>query len=263
MSSDASEAIQAFGACRLLCLPCAGGSATVYARWSQAAPSWLAVRPVELPGRGTRHHEPLQHDPHRLADQLTEECLARHVGAGTRFALFGHSLGGLLAFEIAHRLHAQGYTPAALFVAASRPPATRDDSRYAALVDDADVLAEMRALGGTPEALLAEPELMAMVLPVIKADFQLCGHYRRASSEKRAPLPLPIHAMAGRRDSFAPEVLDDWRCETRGAYTRTDFEGDHFFVRDDPAQLLAVVANKLAPAMHAPPAVAVAVAAAQ
>ncbi|WP_150659759.1 pandorabactin biosynthesis thioesterase PanD [Pandoraea sputorum] len=242
----------AFEACRLLCLPCAGGSATVYARWAQAAPSWMAVRPLELPGRGTRHHEPLQHDPHLLADQLTEECLAQHVRPGTRFALFGHSLGGLLAFEIAHRLQARGCSPAALVVAASRPPATRDDSRYAALRDDAEVLAEMRALGGTPEALLAEPELMAMVLPVIKADFQMCGHYRRASPQARAPLSMPIHALAGRRDAFAPDVLDDWRCETTGSYTRTDFDGDHFFVRDDPAHLLAVIANGLASATHAP-----------
>lgn len=250
----------AFEACRLLCLPCAGGSATVYARWAQAAPSWLAVRPLELPGRGTRHHEPLHRDPHLLADLLTEECLTEHLGpvngARPRFALFGHSLGGLLAFEIAHRLHARGCTPAGLFVAASRPPATRDDSRYAALIDDADVLAEMRSLGGTPEALLAEPELMAMVLPVIKADFQLCGHYRRPSSHTRAPLPLPIHALAGRRDTFAPDVLDDWRGETSGTFTRTDFAGDHFFVRDDPGHLLAVIANGLAPAMHAPRAMA-------
>ncbi|AJP58002.1 hypothetical protein UC34_15555 [Pandoraea vervacti] len=251
----------AFEACRLLCLPCAGGSATAYARWAQVAPSWLAVRPVELPGRGTRHHEPLQRDPHVLADQLAEECLRQHIahrGAGSRFALFGHSLGGLLAFEIAHRLHARGHAPAALFVAASRPPATRDDSRYAALVDDADVLAEMRALGGTPQALLAEPELMAMVLPVIKADFQLCGHYRRPSPEMRGPLSVPIHALAGRRDSFPPEVLDDWRCETRSSYTRTDFDGDHFFVRDDPAYLLAVIAGTLAPAIHASRALAAA-----
>jgi surfactin synthase thioesterase subunit len=239
----------AFEACRLLCLPCAGGSATVYSRWAQAAPSWLAVRPLELPGRGTRHHEPLQHDPHLLADQLSDECLSQHIGPGTRFALFGHSLGGLLAFEIAHRLHARGCAPVALFVAASRAPSARDDSRYAALRDDAEVLAEMRALGGTPEALLAEPELMAMVLPVIKADFQLCGHYRR---QPRASLPVPIHALAGKRDTFAPEMLDDWRCETSDAYTRTDFDGDHFFVRDDPAHLLAVIANRLASAMHAP-----------
>jgi surfactin synthase thioesterase subunit len=242
----------AFDVCHLLCLPCAGGSATVYARWARAAPSWLAVRPLELPGRGTRHHEPLPSDPHLLADQLSEECLAQHIGPGTRFALFGHSLGGLLAFEIAHRLHARGRTPVALFVAASRAPATRDDSRYAALRDDADVLAEMRALGGTPDALLAEPELMAMVLPVIKADFQLCGRYRRPSPQVRGPLPVPIHALAGRRDAFAPEALDDWRCETHARYERTDFDGDHFFVRDDPAHLLAVIANGLAPVMHSP-----------
>ncbi|WP_150612875.1 thioesterase II family protein [Pandoraea terrigena] len=242
----------AFDACRLLCLPCAGGSATVYASWAKAAPSWLAVRPLELPGRGTRYHEPLQHDPHELADQLSDECQALHISSDACFALFGHSLGGLLAFEIAHRLHARGRPPVALFVAASRPPATRDDTRYAALQDDADALAEMRALGGTPEALLAQPELMAMVLPVIKADFQLCGRYRRPSRAVRAPLPVPIHALAGQRDTFAPEVLDDWRCETSKAYTRTDFEGDHFFVRDDPAHLLAVIANELAPAMHVP-----------
>lgn len=233
----------AFEACRLLCLPCAGGSATVYQRWTRAAPSWLAVQPLELPGRGARHHEPLQEDPHRLADQLAQECLSQYVSPGTRYALFGHSLGGLLAFELAHRLQRDGLAPAALFVAASRPPAGRDDSRYAALRDDAAVLAEMRALGGTPDVLLSNPELMGMVLPVMKADFQLVGNYRRP---EREPLTSPIHALAARGDSFATSALDGWRDETSGAFGRTDFEGNHFFVRDDPAALLAVMADRLA-----------------
>ena len=98
---------------RLFCLPYSGASAMVYVRWRRALPDWLQVCPLELPGRGRRMDEPLQSDIKALAAQLAEE-ISRDLNGP--YALFGHSLGGLLAFELAHALSARNLpAPLALF----------------------------------------------------------------------------------------------------------------------------------------------------
>ena len=90
---------------RLFCLPHSGASAMSYSRWRRSLPAWLHVRPLELPGRGMRMDEPLQCDIQRLASQLADEI---SLELDRPYALFGHSLGGLLAFELVHALRARG-----------------------------------------------------------------------------------------------------------------------------------------------------------
>src|SRR5476649_237391 len=111
---------------RLFCLPYSGASAMVYARWRRTLPEWLQVCPLELPGRGMRMDEPLQRDIKALAAQLADE-ISRDLNGP--YALFGHSLGGLLAFELAHALRERGVPePLALFASGTAGPARRDVS---------------------------------------------------------------------------------------------------------------------------------------
>ena len=119
---------------RLFCLPYSGASAMAYSRWRRSMPDWLQVRPLELPGRGMRMDEPLQSDIRRLAAQLADEISAE---LDRPYALFGHSLGGLLAFELAHALHERGLpAPLALFASATAGPSRRDVSEYAVAKTD-------------------------------------------------------------------------------------------------------------------------------
>lgn len=218
---------------RLFCLPYSGASAMVYSRWRRHVPQWLQVRPVELPGRGMRMDEPLQRDIARLAGQLADE-----IGAelDRPYALFGHSLGGLLAFELAHALRERGLpAPLALFVSATAGPARRDVSDYAVEKTDAQLLARLRELDGTAEEALANRELMVLMLPILRADFLLCGSFRYGARE---PLAIPLHVFGGKQDSVRADELLDWQEETSIGFSLDMFEGHHFYLHAEEAQLL-------------------------
>lgn len=221
---------------RLFCLPHSGASASVYARWRRALPDWLQVCPLELPGRGLRMDEPLQRDIKALAAQLAEEISDELDGP---YALFGHSLGGLLAFELAHALSARDVpAPLALFASGTAGPARRDVSEYAVEKNDAELIARLRQLQGTAEEALANPELMQLMLPILRADFLLCGSF---SYGQRSPLPIPIHVFGGKQDSVRTEQLLDWQTDTCNRFSLDMFEGHHFFLVQQEVALLRSV----------------------
>jgi surfactin synthase thioesterase subunit len=220
-------------ALKLFCLPYSGASAMFYSPWRRKLPEWLTVRPLELPGRGMRMDEPLQTGiaalAARLADEITDEL-------HTPYALFGHSLGGLLAFELVHALRARGLpAPLALFVSATAGPARRDVSDYAVEKSDAQLLDRLRELQGTSESVLANTELMQLMLPILRADFLLCGSFVYG---KREPLDMPIHVFGGKQDSVSVEELLDWQEETLTGFSLDMFEGHHFYLVEQQAALL-------------------------
>lgn len=217
----------------LFCLPYSGASATCYSPWKHKLPSWLSVRPLELPGRGMRMDEPLHTNMAALANLLADEIA---VELDRPYALFGHSLGGLLAFELAHVLRERGLpAPLALFASATAGPARRDVSEYAIEKTDAELIARLRELGGTSEGVLANEELLELILPILRADFLVCGSF---SYGQREPLDLPIHVFGGKRDTVKVEELLDWQEDTRTGFSLDMFEGHHFYLIDEQAQLL-------------------------
>lgn len=218
---------------RLFCLPHSGASAMAYSRWRRLLPEWLHVRPLELPGRGMRMDEPLQRDIQRLAHQLADEISAE---LDRPFAIFGHSLGGLLAFELVHALRDRGLPePLALFASATAGPARRDVSEYAVVKSDEQLLARLRELKGTDTAVLANTELMQLMLPILRADFLLCGSFTYG---QRTPLALPIHVFGGKQDSVRADQLLDWQVDTNCLFSLDMFEGHHFFLVEQEQPLL-------------------------
>ncbi|MHB9796211.1 thioesterase II family protein [Pseudomonas sp. MT3] len=228
---------------RLLCLPYSGASAMVYARWKRQLPVWVDVRPVELPGRGRRFAENLQTDLRGLADQLAGE-VAAHLEQP--YALFGHSLGGLLAFELAHALRQRGLpTPQALFASAASAPSCRDSHcELAEEQSDAQLIERMRRLGGTPEAVFADEEMLRLTLPVMRADFLLCGRY---DYRRRPQLSCPIHVFGGKADRISVESLSAWQDETRAGFSLEMLDGGHFFLNSSEARLLELMLGHLRP----------------
>lgn len=220
----------------LLALPCAGASATMYARWRLMLPDWVRLVPLELPGRGTRMAEPLIGDFGRLVRELYPSLPARP------YVLFGHSMGALLAHGLVRRAQASGGPlPLALWVSGSPAPACRDPLRYQVLDDDA-LIADLRRHGGTPEAVLAHPDLRRLTLDTLAADYRVCASYRHASS---LPLSLPIRVLAGRADDIAPDHITAWRLETTAAFDIDWFDGGHFFIRQHEAAVLATLVRAL------------------
>lgn len=225
---------------RLLCFPYAGASAMLYLRWRRKLPSWLHIRPVELPGRGSRLLEPLASDWEKLIDGLAEEI----VGETDRpYALFGHSLGALLAFETAHKLQMLGLPSArALIVSGTHAPSRRGKQRFIELESDQQLLAEMQRLKGTEAAVFANEELMALTLPVLRADFKLCARYQRRD---RQPLNMPLHVLAGTGDETSEQTLTAWQLETSAGFSLEYFHGDHFFIQSREAEVLSSLCRYL------------------
>ena len=227
----------------LLCLPYSGASAMVYSRWRRKLPDWLQVRPVELPGRGARMGEPLQTDMRALARQLA--CEQRSAASGP-YALFGHSLGALLAFELAHELQALGCpAPLALIASGTAAPRRREDydgQDWRRPKSDAALISQLRDLQGTPEEVLANEELMSLTLPVLRADFLLCGRYEYV---QRPLLACPLHVLGGEADRASHEQLMAWGEETRGERILNMFPGGHFFIHEHEGRVFEAITRSL------------------
>lgn len=226
----------------LLCLPYSGASAMVYSRWRRKLPEWLTLQPVELPGRGARYGEPLHTDMRRLALQLAQEQKATLKAP---YALFGHSLGALLACEMAHAFRSLGCPePVALFASGTAAPTMRADydRGFAQPRTDAELIDQLRALNGTGEEVLANKELMSLTLPVLRADFLLCGRFE---PQQRPLLKCPVHVLGGKDDRATTEQLIGWSKETHGSFSVDMLAGGHFFIHEHEAKVLRVIKDQL------------------
>ncbi|MDR6711187.1 surfactin synthase thioesterase subunit [Pseudomonas hunanensis] len=232
-------------AVNLLCLPYSGASAMVYSRWRRKLPAWLQVRPVELPGRGARMGEALYTDMQALARQLASE---QRLAASAPYVLLGHSLGALLAFELAHELQALGCPPPLALIACGTAAPTRredyDGSNWREPKSDAELIDELRNLQGTPEEVLANDELMSLTLPILRADFLLCGRY---AYRQRAPLACPLHVLGGEDDRASEDQLLAWGKQTLGEFSLKMFPGGHFFIHEHEDRVLGVLTEALEP----------------
>jgi len=226
---------------RLFCCAGAGGSSITFGAWQAAFGPGIRVVPLELPGHGRRLREPPLRRLPALLDELFPSVAAR---AGDRWALFGHSMGSLIATELCRRLEAAGRR-GHLFVAAGRPPHLIRPGRTLLHRDsDERVIAHLRRLNGTPPELLANREFAAVFLPAIRADLEVLETYRHPEPAP-PPLACPITAFAGSRDPIVGrETLDEWRHHTAGGFALHVVDGDHFFMRS--GDMLATIATTLA-----------------
>jgi surfactin synthase thioesterase subunit len=225
----------------LFCLPPAGGGASGYRHWQAAAGRDVAVHPVQLPGREGRLREPVLTDAAEVADRLAAPLLAR---AGARYALFGHSMGAILAFELAHRLTELGRPPAHLVVSAHVPPHLlhlREPFPAPEGMTEPYLRDYLARTAGASAELLDLPELMELVLPVLRADLTLCAGYR---PRPRPALTVPVTAFGGDADPVArPGAMACWAVHTTAGFVTRTFPGGHGYLHDDPAAIATAVAS--------------------
>jgi surfactin synthase thioesterase subunit len=236
----------------LFCLPFAGGSAAVFQPWQRLAPPGMAVHALALPGRGAHWAQPLLCEWQPLLDELLAQIAAQ---APAPSVLFGHSMGALLAFELAHGLRAQGLpAPDLLVLSASRPPRPRHRLAETPWLSCSTerLLAELERISGPSEAL-ANPELRELMLPILRNDFQLCANYEY---QPRPPLDMPMLVLAGRDDTGCPlgPAQAAWAQETTGQVTGVALDGSHLFITERPGDVFASVLAALPPrTAHARP----------
>lgn len=227
----------------LIALSFAGGGASAFRSWPKRLPIDTELLCVELPGRESRLREPPIGDLSRVIDALREALPS--ALAGRRFALFGHSLGALLAFELARALRDDGLGEPAFIIASGREAPTRREPgrQMHALVDDEFVDEMISRYDGIPKILLDEPELLELFLPAMKADMRLTETYVYRPA---ARFTCPIHVLTGNQDTrLTRDLLLPWAEETTGDAPLTYFPGGHFFIRDSQADVLAYVRDAL------------------
>lgn len=228
-------------AVRLFCLPYVGGAASVYAAWDGAFGEHVEVCPIELPGHWARLRETAFTGLDPLVDALASALVDE---LDVPYALFGHSMGSLLAFELARELrrrHAR--EPVALFVSGGQGP--RLPRRRPPLHDASDeqIVARLRAIGGLPDEISEEPELLRRVMPTLRADFAVCETYEYRAGR---PLDCPVVAFAGRDDHEVPPArVASWLEETTGRFDYHVLPGGHFFVRTEQAAVFDMIQGRL------------------
>lgn len=225
---------------RLFCFPAAGGNDALFRAWPSSLPPEVEVCALQLPGRDARRAEPAVRRLFALV-QAIASGLAGELA--TPFAFFGYSTGARVAFELARELRRRGAIGPRLLVAAGRAAPSCPERDPMHRLTDAQLTERLRRLGGTPELVLREPELMAMFLPIVRADLEVneLEPYRT-----EPPLACPIVAYGGLQDErCTAEELAAWRAHTASTFEAIHLPGGHFFVHTAAAALLSSLSQVL------------------
>ena len=226
---------------RLFCFPYAGGSSLIFRTWANALGPSIAVCPAHLPGRERR----LTEKPYTSAQSLVEAAAEAIIPyLDLPFAFFGHSMGAIISFELARqlrRLHRP--LPKHLFLSGRVAPhlGVRDKVTYN--LPPNEFAEELRRLNGTPREVLENQELMELMIPLLRADFEICQTY---SYTQEPALDCPVTAFGGLDDPETTEqMIAAWKEQTTRSFRLCMMPGDHFFVHTAQDRILRVVSEEL------------------
>lgn len=229
---------------RLLCFPHAGGGASGYRAWAALLPPTVELVVVQYPGREDRFDDPAPTDL---------VSLAGHVAAELRplldrpFAMFGHSMGTLVAYETLQRLRWEGAREPDLLVVSGRPAPDEALGGQLHLGDDEGLCDELARLGGATQEMFADPEIRRVFLPYIRDDYRLVETYRPRAAE---PLDCPVTVFVGTSDPECDAAAAaGWARFTRGPLAVRSFPGDHFYLVPGRARVVAEISALLDPAL--------------
>lgn len=219
---------------RLFCFPYAGGTAMIYRQWQASLPKSVEVCPVQLPGRGKR----IQERPFEHFQPLVEAAAhALRPFFDIPFAFMGHSMGGLISFELARQLRRESnLMPVHLFISGRRGPQVPSRELPTYNLPEQEFMDALRRLEGTPIEVLQQPELMELMLPLLRADFAVCETY---AYTVEPPLDCPISVFGGLQDKDVEyQQLDAWAAQSTAPTRVRMLPGDHFFINSQQPLLL-------------------------
>lgn len=234
---------------RLFCFPYAGGGSSAYRTWATELPADVELCLVQMPGRESRWKDTPFLDMAGLV-ATAHDALREHFDRPYMF--FGHSLGGLVAFELARALRASGSRgPAHLFISAHRAPHLPNPHPEMRHLDDGPFVDEIkRRYGGIPQAVLDTPDLLQLVLPCLRADFTVFETYQYRDGQ---PLDIPISAFGGTTDGYVKQdALAEWAAQTSQPFSLRMLPGDHFYLQNERAAVYASIAAAAGASAGAP-----------
>ena len=226
---------------RLFCFPYAGGTVAQFRGWPKLVAPEIEVWVAYLPGRGVRLHEPVYK---RLQPLIAKLKTAIEPLSQQPFAFFGHSLGARLAFELTNSLRGAGLAlPQHLFLSACPAPQLSQRTQLLHMLRRDELLAELRKRGGVPADVLAQPAVLDVLLPALRADLAVL---ETAVYQPQPPLDIPMTVFGGTADTLVePGALDAWHVHTKNDFRIQMFVGDHFFLETAVVGLTQVVSNEL------------------
>jgi medium-chain acyl-[acyl-carrier-protein] hydrolase len=232
---------------RLFCFPYAGGGATVFSTWARSLPPEVEVVAVQPPGREARLMEKPIADMAELVAAMHPQLLPHF---DKPFAFYGHSNGGLMAFEMARTLRRTGGPmPRHLFVGGRPAPQVELDEELIHGLPHDEFITALRRYAGTPEEILQNAEIMELIMPLLRADFSLGETY---AYTPEPPLELPVSAYGGVRDDEVPAwQIEAWKEQTSSRFHSRMFPGDHFFINGNRAEVLQELSRELRPLIGA------------
>lgn len=210
----------------LYCFPFAGGSASYYLRWARCFTGDIELVPVQLPGRDTRRAEPPSTSIAAVADDVAELIAT----VPTQPLLFGHSMGAIIAFEVARRLDGLGRSAGHLFVSGRPAPPIARPQRVVSSLPRAEFLQVLRDYGAATDEILHHRELLDLLIPTMRADFSMIEGYTYVDAP---PLSCPILGWCGDSDpDVTPATMTEWARQTTGPFGLISCSGGHFFLSD-------------------------------
>lgn len=220
---------------RLFLFPYAGGTPSSFNKWVTGFPNNIEISIVHYPGRGSRFNEPPIRELSVLVNEINH---AIQPVLDKPFIFFGHSLGGVLAFELARQLSGQNLPqPQILFVSACGAPHILNPNRPIHALPDPEFIKSLQELNGLPAEVVNNPELMELLLPALRADFEAIESYRYTNGHR---LDCPIVAFGGGDDSYVDrDRLEGWENHTTGGFKSQIFSGDHFFINTARQSVIA------------------------
>ncbi|GAA2988396.1 alpha/beta fold hydrolase [Streptosporangium longisporum] len=222
---------------RLVCVPNAGGGATTFRGWADLLPGDVELWAMRSPGRETRIAEK---PPHRLSMIIDPVIDGLSRLEPLPFALFGHSMGALVSFTVARRLRSRGLPgPGRLFVSGWNAPQCRDGMPRLGRLDDEELMRVLHRLDGIPPEVIGNPELMSLIMPVLRADLNAAESYVH---EDEPPLACPISVFGGNGDpTTTAGGLGAWSAQTGSAFRLRLLPGGHFFIHTQRRTLLRAI----------------------
>jgi medium-chain acyl-[acyl-carrier-protein] hydrolase len=226
---------------RLFCFPYAGGGTAVFRTWPDFLPPHIEVCVPELPGREAEIDKVPIADIDVLVDLLLEQMLS-HLSIP--YAVFGHSMGAFIAFELAHAIRRRGLRePTHLFASGQRAPKLPyPEKPIFTLPDAAFTAAVVARYDGIPKEILQDREFMQLMLPTLRADFTLGENYRYRGA---GPLACPIIVLGGLQDGLKQWQLEAWAPETSARCSVHLFPGGHFFINTARTALFSLLCREL------------------
>lgn len=216
---------------QIFCIPYAGGTVAAFRPLLNVIDRDIALHVASLPGRGTRFVDPPCNE---LRIVIKELCDAIETIRPGRFVLYGHSMGGLLSYEVARELRRRGnhFLPEALVVSGARAPHlfAKDEDEVTYNLPREAFIQRLDDLEGTPKEFFEHPELMDLMLPFLRADFEISETYQY---KEEVPLNMPILAFSGTEDSeVGRDNVSAWSMHTHKSFSIQDLQGGHFFLHD-------------------------------